>query len=285
MLGAVELGGTKVVCAVGDAHDRIYAETRIETRDPTATLRDVLAFFAPHRGTLSALGVAAFGPIELEGAGAGTLLETPKLAWRGTPLRRALHDALGVAIHIDTDVNAAALGEQRFGAGDGADPCVYITVGTGIGVGVVIDGKPLHGLLHPELGHMPARAAEGFAGVCPYHGACIEGVASAPALRAQLGFDPADAEDDDPVWDREAEQLAALVATCVLAYAPRRVLLGGGVLERPALLDKTRAATLRALNGYLARPALSPAGIASFLVAPRHGLRAGLVGAFALCAS
>jgi fructokinase len=242
LLGAIEVGGSKVLCAVGTSHEELVDELRIETRDAESTLADVERFFARHERNLASLGIASFGPLELDRAHPrwGSLLATPKPGWSGAPLAARLKQRFGVPVAIDTDVNAAALAEQRYGAARGMDPCLYITVGTGIGVGVVIDGRPLHGLLHPELGHAPALAACGFEGVCPFHGRCIEGVASAPALRKRSGKDPSALADDDPVWALEAVYLAQLVMLAVLAYSPRRIVLGGGVLARAGLLSAVR---------------------------------------------
>ncbi|MFT3922461.1 MAG: ROK family protein [Myxococcales bacterium] len=289
-LGAVELGGSKVLCAVGRAHDEIVAEHRIETRDPSSTLAEVEDFFESYRGRLRAIGIASFGPLELDRAQAswGSLLRTPKAGWSGTPLTSRLAGRFGVPVDIDTDVNAAALAEQRWGAGQGVDPCVYITVGTGVGVGVVIEGRSLQGLMHPELGHVRAADLCSFPGVCPFHGRCIEGVATAPALRARTGIAPEALRDDDPVWMLEAAYLGQLVTLCVLAYSPRRIVLGGGVLERVGLLSRVRAEVLRNLGDYVPRAELSVVGMESFVVAPALGPRAGLAGAFLLagrCAS
>ncbi len=282
--GAIELGGSKVLCAVGGGYERIEEELRIETGDADATLVQVEDFFARRGRSLRALGVASFGPLELDRArpGWGGLLATPKAGWSHAPLSRRLADRLGVPVAIDTDVNAAAWAEQQHGAAQITDPFVYITVGTGIGVGVVIHGRPLHGLLHPELGHARALDACTFEGICPFHGRCIEGVASAPALRARTGHDPAALADDDPVWALEARYLAQLVGLCVLAYAPRRIVLGGGVLERTGLLAAVRAEVIRSLADYVPRAELSQAGIEAYLVAPALGTRAGLAGAFLL---
>lgn len=283
-LGAIELGGSKVLCAVGPSHDAVRAELRIDTRDPETTLAEVEQFFAAHGRDLRSMGVASFGPLELDRTRVnwGALLRTPKPAWSGAPLASRLSARFNVPVEVDTDVNAAALAEQRWGAAQGADPCVYITVGTGIGVGVVVGGRALHGLLHPELGH--ARAADrcSFEGVCPFHKRCIEGVASAPALRARTGLAPEDVADGDPVWQLEAAYLAQLVSLCVLAYAPRRVVLGGGVLERAGLLSAVRREVVKELGDYLPRAELSPAGIEEYLVAPGLAQRAGLAGAFLL---
>jgi fructokinase len=282
VLGAIELGGTKVRCAVFDGTD-VRAEARLPTTSFHETMAAVEAFFAPHRGTFRALGVASFGPLELSpGRAHGCLLTTPKPGWSEAPLGPELGRRLGVPMLIDTDVNAAALAEQCMGAAIGMDPCVYVTVGTGIGVGVVVDGAPLHGLMHPELGHLPAPAGCDFAGVCPFHGRCIEGVASGHALAVRTRGAAEQLADDDPVWDLEAHYLAHLVATSVLAYSPQSIVLGGGVMARASLLDKVRSRVLALLGTYVPRAELSAAGIERYIVAPALGDRAGLLGALLL---
>lgn len=284
LVAALELGGSKALCAVGLSGEHILAERRVETRDSETTLAEVEAFFAPYRPRLRALGIASFGPLELrrEAPTWGCMLETPKPGWSNADIAPRLGRALDVPVAIDTDVNGAAMAEHALGALRGARQVVYITVGTGIGVGVLIDGKPLHGLMHPELGHVRAADLCDFVGVCPFHNRCLEGVASAPALRARLGFDPERARDDDPVWDLEARYLGQLVALVVLAYSPDRIALGGGVLSRTGLLSRVRASVLRELSGYIPRPELSPSGIEAYLVSPGLGTRAGLIGAFQL---
>ncbi len=283
LLGALELGGSKALCALGTWQASV-AEARIPTTTPEETLAAIEGFFWPHRAALAALGVASFGPLELDrGApGFGALLASPKPGWRAVPIAKRLERALAVPVAIDTDVNAAALAEQRLGAGQGADPCVYVTVGTGIGVGVSLGGAPLHGLLHPELGHLPALPLCDFAGVCPFHGRCLEGVASARALFARTGMAPDALADGDPVWELEAGYLAQLLTACVLAYSPRRIVLGGGVLARAGLLERVRGRLSQALASYVPRRELKPAGIDDYVRAPHFGLRAGLVGAFLL---
>lgn len=284
MLGAVEGGGSKFLCAVGSSFAGIVDQCRVPTGAPDQTLAAVARFFAPYRPQLSALGIACFGPLELDpaaGAAFGSLLETPKPGWSGVPVRAHLAAELGLPIAIDTDVNGAALAEQQLGAARGVDPVVYITVGTGVGVGVVIGGQPLHGLMHPELGHMPAHDPE-FAGNCPFHGSCVEGLVSAPALRVRAGSDPASLGDDHPVWESAVRTLGALLHTVVLAYAPRRIVLGGGVLARTSLLPRLRRELTRSLAGYVPRPELSPSGMERYLVAAQLGTQAGLAGGFCL---
>jgi fructokinase len=285
--GAVEGGGSKFVCAVGRGHDHVFAEARFETRDPESTLRSVAAFFAPYTQELRTVGVCSFGPLELDparGVAYGSLLETPKPGWSGFALHDTLSRALGVPVAIDTDVNGAALAEQRWGAMRDCDPAVYVTVGTGVGVGVVLDGKPLHGLMHPELGHARARDPEQL-GRCPFHGGCVEGLVSAPALRARSGQALEGLPDDHPLWVSAADTLGELLNTIVLAYSPRRIVLAGGVLTRATLLlPLVRKALLRELGGYVPRPELREPSIDGYVVGPGLGTRSGISGAFALAA-
>ncbi|MDB4977228.1 MAG: fructokinase [Myxococcaceae bacterium] len=283
LIGALELGGSKALCAVGTSRE-IVAEARIPTTTPDDTLSQVVAFFAAHRPRLGAIGIASFGPLELTPASPafGSLLRTPKRGWSDTPLLERLTSALALPVRIDTDVNAAALAEQQLGAGQGADPCVYITVGTGIGVGVSSGGKPLHGLLHPELGHLPAPALCEFVGVCPFHGRCLEGVAAAPAILRRTGRAPDSLADDDPTWELEAGYLAHLLVACVLAYSPRCLVLGGGVMARAGLMERVRTQLVAGLAGYVPRRELTTEGVSDYVRAPHFGQRAGLVGAFLL---
>ncbi len=287
LLGAVEGGGTKFRCAVGTGPADIEAECLVPTTDPTSTLRGVIDFFRPYRGRLQTIGVCCFGPLELDRAAGdayGSTLKTPKAGWSYVPLRSLIELALHVPVNIDTDVNGAALAEQRWGHGQGADPLVYVTVGTGIGVGVVIAGRPLHGLLHPELGHLrlPRAPGDSFVGLCPYHGDCLEGLASAPALKARAGNAPHALNDSDAVWDLEAHYLGMLMHAVVLAYAPHRIVLGGGVAKRTSLWPKLHAAALTSLADYIPRPQLSSEGITDFIVPSGLSDRAGLYGGFAL---
>jgi len=285
LFGAIEGGGSKFLCAVGTGPRELVAEARIDTGTFADTMAGVLAFFAPYRAQLRAVGVCAFGPLELTaGERFGALLETPKPGWSHAPLRATLADALGVPVAIDTDVNGAALAEHAWGSARGADPAVYVTVGTGVGVGVVVAGRPLHGLLHPELGHVRVARASGdaFAGVCPFHGDCVEGMASAPALRARVGAEPHTLDDAHPLWGFAAHYLVGLLHTIVLAYAPERVVLGGGVLERAPMLPALKSGLVRSLAGYVPRAQLGAAGIDAYLVRPAFGERAGLAGAFLL---
>lgn len=283
---AIEAGGTKFICALGDAQGRVLQRARIPTCDPASTLAEVCQWLeaAPREyGPLRGIGVASFGPVELERSAPhyGQLLRTPKPGWSGAdllaPLRR-----FGVPLALDTDVNAAALAECRLGAGAGLEHLAYITVGTGIGVGVVVEGRPLHGLLHPELGHLRPRRhrLDAFEGVCPYHGDCFEGLASGFAMaarRSRPGEVPADALLDEI----QADYLGQLCAAIVLAVSPQRIVLGGGVMQQAGLFAPLRSRMQHWLGGYLDRPQLGQ-GLDQYVVPPGLGTDSGILGALLL---
>ncbi|MGC4065449.1 MAG: ROK family protein [Polyangiaceae bacterium] len=288
LFGAIEGGGTKFVCAVGRGPDQIVEECRIATRTPESTSNDVIAFFAKHR--IDALGVGMFGPLELRaGADNGTVLATPKPGWAGFHFRKYLEKHLSVPIVIDTDVNAAALGEARWGAAQGLNVVLYVTVGTGVGGGVLVEGRPLHGLMHAEFGHIPMptlRDAEGlldpFEGSCPYHGRCLEGLIAGPALLRRTGIKGEELNPDHEAFDWAARYLGVGLASAVLMLSPERIVVGGGVMGSARLLPKVRAAMSSALAGYVARPELTAARLDQYVVAPGLGSRSGIAGAFAL---
>ena len=297
LYGAVEGGGTKFVCAVGSGPTDRLATARIPTTTPAETLPRVRRFLldaADQAGqALTAIGIATFGPIELDRQSPryGYMLPTPKPGWSGAPVVAAITAGLDVPVAVDTDVNGAALAEYRWGAAQGYDPALYVTVGTGIGGGVIIGGTPLHGLLHPEMGHIAvprARDAAGnrdeFAGICPFHGDCMEGMAAGGALAARAGRSADDLAPDDPVWELEAHYLAAGLAQHVLVLSPQRIVLGGGVLQQQHLLPRIRAALRAQLRSYIARPQVDT-DVSSYVVAPYFGDEAGLAGAFALAMS
>ena len=276
-LGALETGGTTCVCAVGTGPDDIRAQDRFPTTGPDEVIERATRFFR-RAGPIAALGIGAFGPVDLHASSPtwGHVTTTPKPGWSGTPLAPALRDALGVPVAFETDVTASALGEHRWGAGQGADPLVYVTIGTGIGAGVLVDGRPVHGLLHPELGHLRIphdRARDSFDGVCPYHGDCLEGLASGAALGARPGPDPTGLPLDHPVWQLEAEYVALGLVSVIAVLSPQRIVVGGGVGMQPGFLPRVTAEVDRLLAGYLAAPPL---------VAPALGGRQGVLGALAM---
>jgi len=277
--GAVEAGGTKFMLAAGGDPLRLEQVTRVPTsEDPEETLESVIGYFR-RAGPLDAIGVATFGPVDFA---TGRITTTPKLAWRNYPLREKLASALGVPVGFDTDVNGAALAEARCGAGRGVEDLVYFTVGTGIGGGAITGGRLVHGLMHSEMGHLLVRRAPGerpdFAGVCPYHGDCLEGMASGPAIEARWGRKPESLAEDHPAWGLEADYLAqaCIAAACVLS--PRVIVLGGGVMEQAHLLGMIRARTAGYANGYfplprIERPALEYPGLSGALILAMEAAR------------
>lgn len=285
--GGIEAGGTHFVCAIGTGPDDVAAETSFPTTNPDETLARAVDFFRSSEGPeLTAIGIGSFGPLDLEPASPtyGHVTSTPKAGWEGTDLVGALRDALGVPVAIDTDVNAAALAEHLWGSAIGVDDFVYITVGTGIGGGAMAGGRLVHGLVHPEMGHMRIPHdpdADRFDGVCPYHGDCLEGLASGPAIQRRWGSPAESLPDDHPAWDLEAAYLAAGVVNLVCALSPRRVVMGGGVMERPPLMPLVRARVRELLGGFVQAPELLD-GIDGYIVTPALGTRAGVLGAIAL---
>ena len=287
VFGGVEGGGTKFVCLLGTGPDHIVDEIRFPTTTPEETLGRIVAFFQqPRDGVqLAAVGVGSFGPIDLDPGSPtyGHITTTPKPDWAGTDVVGILRTALGVPIGWDTDVNGAALGERRWGAGRDADPLAYLTVGTGIGGGALVHGQPLHGLLHPEMGHLlvPTFGADTFPGICPFHGRCLEGVASGTALRARTGRPAQELAPDDPVWDLEAQYLAFGLLCITEILSPQRIVVGGGVASQPHLFEPMHRYLVHLNNGYIANSALN-VDVSTYVVPPGLGGRAGVLGALEL---
>lgn len=287
ILGGIEAGGTKFLCLIADAAGVILARERFPTREPGPTMADVVAFFlaARQKGLApQAIGIGTFGPVDLRpGDGFGRIMATPKPGWEGTDLVGPIRDALGVPVALDTDVNAAALGEAHAGAAQGLDSFIYMTVGTGIGAGALIGGRPLHGLVHPEMGHIsvPREPGDDFAGVCPFHGDCFEGMASGSAMAARWGR-PAEELDDATrarATDLEARYLAAGVRNMVYGLAPQRVVIGGGVIGLPGLIPALQVRLAELLGGY---PGLGEHAAEEFVVAAGLGQDAGPRGTLVL---
>ena len=285
-VGGIEAGGTKWVCGVGGADGRLLATATIPTTDPQQTIARAVAFFREH-GMPEAIGIGAFGPVDLRPTSPtfGSITTTPKPGWAYTDLVSPFREALGVPVTVDTDVNAAALAEWLWGAGVGLETFSYVTVGTGIGGGAVVNGRLLHGHLHPELGHMRIphdRARDPFPGTCSFHGDCFEGLASGEAMRRRWGV-RAEQLADTAAWELEAEYLAHGLLNVVCALAPERIIVGGGVAGRPGLLALVRERLRDLMAGYLDMPSLSdPAQLERYVVAPLLGGRSGLLGALAL---
>lgn len=283
--GGVEAGGTKFVCAVGSGPDDLRSEERFPTISPAETLERVVAFFR-REGPVQAVGVASFGPLDPNPTSPhyGTITSTPKPGWAHTDVVGPLHAALDVPIGFDTDVNGAALGEWRWGTGRGLDTFLYLTVGTGIGGGGLVNGALMHGLVHPEMGHVRIphdRNRDPYPGGCPYHGDCLEGLAAGPAIAERWGQPAEILPAEHPAWDLEAEYLAAALHNFVCTVSPQRIIMGGGVMKQPQLLSLVRAKLHASLRGYVEAAAIID-NIDGYVVAPALGARAGVLGAIAL---
>lgn len=289
LFGGIEAGGTKFVCMVGDGPDNIVAETKIPTTTPDETIKRTNDFFLPYikRGELAAVGLGSFGPIDINPKSPtyGFITKTPKPNWSFADLLGGIKHELNIPIAYDTDVNAAALGELFWiPENRGLDPFIYITVGTGIGTGVIANGKPVHGLVHTETGHMAIPhdwQEDPFAGGCPYHGDCWEGLANGPAMAKRWGR-PADTlEDDHPGWDLEAKYIALAIVNQIYSYSPQRIVFGGGVSQHKGLLQKIQLKTHQILNGYVQSDMVLN-HMDQYIVGPGLGSRSGVLGAIAL---
>ena len=279
-IGALEAGGTKMVLAVYDETGTELERITLPTETPEETMPAMVDFFRRHE--VDALGVGSFGPLDLnpESPTYGNVTSTPKLAWAQYPLLKNLLDGRDIPAGIDTDVNAAVIAEAELGAARGCKSAVYVTVGTGIGGGVYINGETVHGLLHPEVGHMllrPHPDDPNPRGVCPYHDGCLEGLAAGPGLGARVGGDAKDLPDDHPTFAIEAYYLAQMCVNLIVTVSPERIILGGGVMQRQNLLPMVRAETVRLLNGYVQARAITEK-IDEYIVAPELFPVRGLVG-------
>jgi fructokinase len=289
LFAGVEMGGTKCVCILGSGPDDIRAVERLPTRAYDETLRaieGILERWQGQYGKIRALGVASFGPLDLrtQSPTYGFVTTTAKAGWRNSDVARRLERRLGVRVGFDTDVNGAALAEGRWGAAVGLTHFAYVTVGTGIGVGTVVDGKTLFGLNHTELGHIriARRSGDRFAGACAFHGDCVEGLAAGPAIEKRAGMPAAKIPADHPVWHCVAHDLGQLLHTMVLTTAPQRIFLGGGVLSAQThLFERIQKELSRSLNHYIEAEELA-AGIAQYVVPPGLGTMSGPLGALAL---
>lgn len=291
LYGGIEAGGTKFVCAIGTGPQDIRAEVRFPTTMPQETLQRAVDFFQAQEALLgeplAAVGIASFGPVDLIPGSPtyGFITSTPKPGWRNVDVVGPIRRALGVPVSFDTDVNGAALAEGLWGAARGLDTFIYLTIGTGIGGGGMVGGTLIHGLLHPEMGHLRIphdRERDPFEGCCPYHGDCLEGLASGPALEARWGVRAERLPPDHPAWDLEAEYLALALHNLVCALSPQRVILGGGVMRQEHLFPRIRARLRDLLNGYIPVPAILTQEIEAYVVPPGLGDRAGVLGALAL---
>lgn len=286
--GAIEAGGTKFICATGSGPQEIQAEVRFPTTTPDETIEHCLAFFreqATHT-PLEGIGVASFGPVDLQPTSStyGFITSTPKPGWAQTNLLGRIRDGLEIPAGFDTDTNAAALGEYLWGAGRGLTDFIYLTIGTGIGGGIIANGDLIHGLVHPEMGHVLLPhdfQQDPFEGGCPFHRDCFEGLANGPALAARWKQAPQTLAPDHPAWKLEAHYIALALADFVCSLSPQRIILGGGVMQQMQLFPMIRRELQQILNGYV-RSNLILNQVDEYIVPPGLGNHAGIGGAFAL---
>lgn len=288
LYGGIEAGGTKFVCAIGRGPDEIHATHTFPTRGPQETIGEAITFFKEQRQDtdLAAIGIASFGPLDPnpDSDDHGYITTTPKPGWAYTNFYGAIQDALQVPIGFDTDVNAAALGEHRWGAAQDVETFVYLTIGTGIGGGAMVEGKLVHGLMHPEMGHVHIPhdlIGDTFKGTCPYHGDCLEGLASGPAIEARWGVRGEALPDDHPAWELEAHYLALGLVNFITVLSPQRIIMGGGVMQEQKLFPLIRQEVQILLNKYIAVPEILE-HIDKYIVPPALGGQAGVLGAIAL---
>ena len=284
-IAGIEMGGTKIVCGIASGAGDVLERTSIATRGPDDTLGDIRAWLEPRLDGASGLGIASFGPVHVDPASPryGQIGNTPKTAWQGFDVLRAIRAWTSLPLALDTDVNAAALAEMRWGAARGHDNVAYVTVGTGIGGGIVVNGRAVHGLMHPEIGHMKPRRHpdDDFEGLCPFHGDCFEGLAAGPAIGKRWGKPLNEFPADHPAFAVEADYLGQLAANLLLTASPTKVIFGGGVMNNAELLPMIRDAAARHLGGYLDLADLS-SGSDELIVTPGLESNAGLLGAVAL---
>ncbi|ULO06018.1 ROK family protein [Paenibacillus sp. 19GGS1-52] len=283
LLGAIEAGGTKFVCGIGNEDGTIIERISFPTTTPEETMGQVLDYFSTKN--VEAIGLGAFGPIDpvLGSPTYGYITTTPKPHWGQYNLVGTVAEHFNVPIGFDTDVNGAALGEYKWGAAQGLDSCLYITVGTGIGAGAVVGGKLVHGLSHPEMGHILVRRhpEDTYEGFCPYHGDCLEGLAAGPAIGKRWGVPAGELSIDHPAWEMEAHYLAHALMNYVLILSPQKIVMGGGVMKQSQLFPLIRTKLQELLQGYVQHPALNK-DIDSYVVPPQLGDNAGLTGALGL---
>ncbi len=282
ILGALEAGGTKMVCAIGNEKGEITEQISVPTQTPETTIPQLIDFYRS-KG-IEALGIGCFGPIDLNRNSKtyGYITTTPKTAWQNYNIVGAFKEALKVPVGFDTDVNGSALGEYTWGIGKGLSSCIYITIGTGIGVGVIADGKLLHGMLHPEGGHILLHPMQGdrYEGKCPFHKHCFEGMAAGPAIEERWGRKAAELADREVVWQLEAEYIAQALVNYTCILSPQRIILGGGVMHQTQLLPMIREKFAKLLNGYLKTRELDD--LDSYIVVQSLDDKQGIMGALKL---
>jgi fructokinase len=285
LFGSIEAGGTKFVCGIGTGPEDL-STVQIPTTTPESTISETVAFFRNSQYPIRAVGIGSFGPVDLhrDSPTYGYITSTPKPGWRDCNLAGAIARALNVPVGFDTDVGAAALGEARWGAATGLMDCVYLTVGTGIGGGAIVNGSVLHGLVHSEMGHIRVphdRSADPFPGNCPFHGDCLEGLASGPAMQARWGISASQLPEHHEAWTLEANYLALGLVSWLCTLSPQRIIIGGGVMQQRHLFGLIRKRVTALLNGYIQARELTD-GIDDYIVPPALGNRSGVLGALVL---
>jgi len=286
LYGGIEAGGTKFVCAVGSGPDHIVAEARFPTTTPVETIGQVSDFFAPYASQLQGIGLGSFGPFDADPASPtyGYITTTPKPHWGNTNILGMLREKINLPIAADMDVVVAGLGEAKWGASKNDSHSLYLTIGTGIGGGYIVNGKPLRGLVSLEMGHIRIPhnlELDPFRGACPYHGDCFEGLASGPAVQARFGQRAETLNNADPFWDVEAGYIAYALANYILTFAPKKIILGGGIMQNDFIFTKIRAGTKALLNNYLNHAVLLN-DMHEYIVPPALGNRSGVLGAITL---
>jgi len=287
LFGGIEAGGTKFVCAVGTGPDDLRNEVRFPTTTPEETIGRAIEYFAEQaqQEPLAAIGISSFGPVDPNPNSPtfGYITTTPKPGWAQTDFGGVIGRAIGVPVGFDTDVNGAALGEHRWGAAQGLDTFIYLTIGTGLGGGGMVQGNLMHGLIHPEMGHTrPQRHPDDdYPGACPFHGDCLEGMAAGPALEGRWGQPGQTLPPDHPAWDIEAHYLAMGLVNFICTLSPQRIIMGGGVMEQEHLFPMIRQKVQKYLNGYVQAPEILEQ-IDAYIVPPGLGNKAGVLGAIAL---
>ncbi len=294
LYGALEAGGTKMVCAIGNENGQILDQTTIPTTTPEETMPQIIEYFKvrldenlPEEDRIKAIGIACFGPVDVrEGSKTyGSILNTPKIAWRNYPIVNTFKEAFGdIPIGFDTDVNGSLLGEATWGTAKGLTDAVYITIGTGVGMGAISGGNPIHGQLHPEAGHIIMSRVPGdeYAGHCPSHGACFEGMAAGPAIQERWNKPARELREIPEVWDLEAKYIAQALTAITLILSPQKIILGGGVMEQTQLFPLVRKYTLEYLNNYLDTKELR--NVNSYITPAALNGNQGIMGALKLAA-
>ncbi len=285
--GGIETGGTNFVCAIGTTPDNLI-KTRFATTSPDESIGKAIDFFKSNsrQKQLTAIGIASFGPLDLDNSSPtyGYITTTPKPSWSNINIVQKIRSQLNVPVSIDTDVNGAALGEQVWGAARGLDTFIYLTVGTGFGGGGMVNGGLIHGLLHPEMGHIRIPhdwQKDPYTGCCPYHGDCLEGLASGKAMELRWRQSPEKLPSDHPAWELEASYLASAVNNFICTISPQRIIMGGGLMKNPGLMPAVRRKVVDSLNGYIHSEAIMK-DIDRYIVSPALGDLAGVIGALEL---